>query len=183
MAATSIHERSFRDEGWRIEQYFGPSSVVQRQNLSETIETLPQVTVTDRVEFHSRPPSQGAVVHPEAIMAGSIDLNTLMLCPAVAAVLGWYPDRNDIFTFRNTDGDVVARTLYWRDGGVASRETDTAIRRHGYTVLVREDRLHHLLPYLAKNYEVRTWRTILKSSTGERISQSAHRRENPPAPP
>jgi hypothetical protein len=180
VAAVSIHERSFREESWLIEQYFGPSSTAQGETLFEFLQSLPQVTVTDRLEYHASPPTPGGILHPEPIMAGSIDLNMLMVCPTVAAAIGWHPDADDVFTLRDVAGDVVASTLCWRDGGVSSREDDRAIHRHGYAVLIKKNQLQHLLPHLSKEYELRNWRRILKSATDEHQVQSVRREELPP---
>ena len=183
VAATAVHERSFRAERWRSEQYFGPSTGAGNESLIGQIEGLPKLSITDRIELHSRRPSAGAIVHPEPIMAGSIAMNTLMLCPIVAAKLGWLSDPSDVFMFRNAQGEVIAYTLSWRDGGVASRETDTAIHRHGYAVLVRMDLLFHLMPYLAKDYEARAWRLFQRSADDDGVGRSAHRHETAPIPP
>ena len=182
LAASAIHERNSGAKKWRTEQYFGPCLAGDSQGLIEHIETLPRVIVADRFETDSQIPSFGAVVHPGTIMAGSIDLHALMLCPNVAAALKWYPDSADAFSFRSIQGDVVAYTLYWRDGGVFSRESDTGIHRYGCAVLVREDMASSFAPYLAKDYEVRAWRHFQSSQTGENLVRSAHRKEATPFP-
>lgn len=182
LAATSIHERSFRTESWLVEQYFGPGFDVESSTLFEHIQHIPKLVVTDRVELAYRAASSGAVAHPEPIMAGSIDMNELMMCPIVAAKLGWKSDPNDALTYENGKGEPVACTLYWRDGGIASRETDSSIYREGYAVLVREDCFSQLSPYLAKDYEVRAWRRFQKSEDGDSMIRSARRAEPPPTP-
>ena len=180
MAATATHERSFRDESWLTEQYFGPSIDVDSPSLFEHVQHFPKLILTDRIELRYQTPSSGAVAHPEPIMAGSIDMNELMMCPIVAAKLGWRPDPNHALTFGNGNGEPVAYTSYWRDGGIASRESNTSIRRYGCAVLVRADHFLQLGPYLAKDYEVRAWRQFQKSVNDNCIIRTARRVEPPP---
>jgi hypothetical protein len=116
-------------------------------------------------------------------MAGSIDLNELMMCPLVAAELGWNSDPNDALTFTDKNDEPVAFTQYWRDGGFASRETDTSIRREGYMVLVRADHLSQLSQYFTGNYEVRAWRRFQKFENDDSMFRSDHRQESPPVTP
>jgi hypothetical protein len=182
VAATAIHKRGFRDRNWRTEQYFGPSSEAESGDLSERIRHLPEGFVTDHVNLRSRHVSPGAIVHPRAIIAGSIGKNTLMLCPLIADKVGWRSDPNDAFTFLDREGHIVAYTLYWRDGGIPSRDVDSSIHRHGCAVLVRSDQLAHLTPYLAKDYEVRAWRRFQKSEDDDSMTRSARHQEIPPSP-
>jgi hypothetical protein len=181
LAATATHERSFRNESWLTEQYFGPRVDVESANLFEHINHLPKLIVADRIELRYQTVSSGAIAHPEPILAGSIDMNALMMCPVVAAKLGW-TNSNDALTFENEKEEPVAYTLHWRDGGIAARETNTSIRREGYTVLVREDHFSQLGPYLAKDYEVRAWRRFQKSADDDGMTKGAHRHEPAPAP-
>jgi hypothetical protein len=120
-ASRASTKRGFRDRNWRTEQYFGPSSEAESPDLSERIRHLPEGFVTDHVNLRSRHVSPGAIVHPRAIIAGSIGKNTLMLCPLIADKVGWRSDPNDAFTFLDREGHTVAYTLYWRDGGIPSR--------------------------------------------------------------
>jgi len=117
LAATATHERRFRNESWLSEQYFGPFIDVESGNLFEHIQYLPKVVLTDRIEITYSKTSLGAVARPEPTMAGSIDFNELMMCPLVAAELRWSPDSSDAIAFKDSNHEVVACTMYWRDGG------------------------------------------------------------------
>jgi len=174
--------RTFRAERWRSEQYFGPSTGAGNQSLFDQIEGLPKLSITDRSKLRSRRPSSGAIVHPEPIMAGSIDMNTLMLCPIVAAKLGWFPDSTTFSRFGMRKATLLHTHCVGETEELGSSEIDTAIHRHGYAVLVREDLLFHLMPYLAKDYEARAWRLFQQSADDEGRTRSAHRKETPPVP-
>ena len=177
LAATAFHERRTRDQRWEIEQYFGPDTGSSADSLFGQLQQLPHVFLTDRVMVLSPHPSAGGVVHPQPDFAGSVDLNTLMLCPMVAAEVGWRADPNHVFTYTDANGDVVAYTLCWRDGGVPSRQYESTVHRYGYTLLVREDQTWFLKSHLAENYLVRAWRRIRKNVDDQGLSASASRTE------
>jgi hypothetical protein len=106
LAAIATHERSFRDRSWLTEQYFGPSIEVKSANLFEHLQHIPKLAVTDRIELRYQTVSSGAIAHPEPIMAGSIDMNELMMCPVVAAKLGWLSDPNNARHLFAGDGNL-----------------------------------------------------------------------------
>jgi hypothetical protein len=110
-AATAIHKQRLRDETWRIEQYFGPATEFQGNDISHHVQHLPEVVLTNQVAVPFDAPSLGGVVRPETDIAGLIDWESLMLCPIVASQLGWRPVAGDAFTFRNTDREIVAFTI------------------------------------------------------------------------
>ena len=51
LAATATHERSFRNEKWLSEQYFGPLIDFDSANLSDHIHNIPKLVPTDRIEI------------------------------------------------------------------------------------------------------------------------------------
>ncbi len=172
LAATATHERSFRNESWLSEQYFGPLIDVESGNLFEHIQYLPKVVLTDRFEITYSKTSPGAVARPQPIMAGSIDFNELMMCPIVAAELGWSPDSNDAVTFKDSNNEVVACTMYWRDGGAGLERRKRQYAETDSLFWSERTASWSSCRSFAPGYEVRAWRRYQKSAE-DVISRSA----------
>jgi hypothetical protein len=62
----------------------------------------------------------------------------------------------------------VARTLYWRDGGILCHDYDDATFRHGYTLLVAEDRADQIRRYMAASQTATAWRVTQKNGRRSR---------------
>jgi hypothetical protein len=157
LASTAVHtRRHFRDEK-TVEQYSGPDVGSATEGLWRQLTRLPRVIIADRVACLYDGLAQGAVVHPEPDMGISVGPHLVMLCPRVAAKLGWLPDPNHVFRYLDRHGQVVAQTVWWRDGGVFAHESDSEVRSQGYLLLVPEDAAKELEPFLAKAQTVRAW--------------------------
>ena len=160
LAATALHERRRFREGWFVEQYYGPKTDQPGESLFRQLRQLPRVLVGDQTIARYEGYAPGAVVHPEPTLTDSVGLYQIMFCPNAAGELGWLPDRSNLFAYVDQNGDVVARTLYWRDGGERSREWDSAIYRYGYILLVRADQAKRIRPYLSCAMTSTAWRTV-----------------------
>jgi hypothetical protein len=180
LAAVALHERRQNSELLTVEQYFGPNIQSDPSTLFDQLRELAGAFISDRVIVGSRDPSPGAVVHPAPTIAASVDVYSLMLCPNVASRLGWRSDPNDAFTYRDNRDKIVARTMYWRDGGVQSRHYDTAAHRHGCAILIPDELVSLIEPYMAEEYVSCAWRKIETNSSRGNASSSASRIETPP---
>src|SRR5262249_13355062 len=148
-ASTAVHmRRHFRDKK-TIEQYSGPDGSSPADDLWGQLSSLPRVIIADRIACLYDGFAQGAVVHPKPDMGASVGPHLVMLCPRVAAKLGWGPDPKHVFRLLDRHGRVVAQTLCWRDGGVFAHESDRGGRSQGCILLVREDAAKELEPFLA----------------------------------
>lgn len=177
LAATAIHvRRNFRDE-WIVEQYFGPDTCRAEEDLFRQLRRLPRVVVADGAVPMYEGFAPGAVVHPEPVMVGSVDLHMVMLCPRVAAALGWRPDPRHAFTYFDKSDQVVARTIYWRDGGERSRESDADVFRYGFVLVAREDEAERIRPYLSKAQVSRAWRRTQRNGSEGRSAACGSRFE------
>jgi hypothetical protein len=158
LAATAIHERSRFRDALVVQQYFGPVGAECGDSLFDQLQYLPRVVVGDRTMPQYEDLAQGAVVWPRPTIADSVELYQIMLCPRVADQLGWHANNRNLFEYRDHHGEVVAQTLFWRDGGIRRYSTDDEIHRRGYLLLVRADRASHLTPYLSSSVAARAWR-------------------------
>jgi hypothetical protein len=175
LAATAVHRRHYFQKEWIVEQYYGPDAGKSQDGLSSQLLRLPRVLVLDNLYPLYDGLAPGAVVHPLADISGSIPFNLVALCPGVAAELDWRPDPRDLFRYRDSQDEVVAQTVYWRDGGVHSREPDTGSFGAGYILVVRKDRADAIAPYLVSDIVSNAWRTADDKRTEERIVSCASR--------
>jgi energy-coupling factor transporter ATP-binding protein EcfA2 len=173
LAATASHRRHQFQKEWTVEQYYGPNASKGQEGLSIQLLRLPKVLVLDELYTLYDGPAPGAVVHPLANISGSVPSNMVALCPAVASEMGWHSDPLHLFTYLDSQDQVVAQTLYWRDGGVHSREADTGVFSVGYVLVVREDRAEEIAPYLASETVSRAWRATAENGTHGREVKSA----------
>lgn len=122
--------------------------------------------------------AQGAVAWADTVAVTGHSDATLMFCPHVAAALGWRNDTADIFAYRNSDGEVAARTIRWRDGGLRSDNTDRQTVRTGQVVVVKSVERKKIVHYFNHEMIFASWRSI-KSYDRPLRQQSAfwHRRE------
>jgi hypothetical protein len=175
LGATAIHTRQHFAEQYTVEQYFGPDLGPSENGVFQYLTLLPRVVVADRVLVTDDEEGPGALVQPEPVMAGSVDLNSVMFCPLIALRLGWQPDPNNAFTTLNERNEIVAKTLTWRDGGERRSDVDSEVHRHGYAVLVRKDQSEKIKPYLAKKYVACAWRAIQKGVNSDATVRSCSR--------
>jgi hypothetical protein len=169
LASTAVHtQRYLRDER-TVEQYSGPDVGPADMGLWSQLTRLPRVIIADRVACLYDGFAQGAVVHPDPDIGVSVGPHLVMLCPRVAAKLGWRPDLRHVFRYLDGDGQVVAETVCWRDGGVFAHQSDNEIRSQGAILLVRDDAAKELEPFLAKSQTVRAWRMTETRREEDRI--------------
>jgi len=157
LAAVSIHERGFREEKWIAEQYFGPKLKQQEDELFMQLQRIPALLVTDRLNYSFSESCPGSVAHILPTVAG-FEVCPLSLCPLGAAALSWLQVPDDVFTYTDALGAKSAWVLYWRDGGIAARETDSGIHRHGFALVVERKYGNQLGQHLPAQYEVLAWR-------------------------
>jgi hypothetical protein len=168
LAATAVHaRRRFRDERM-IEQYFGPDIGRVGGDLLDQMRDLPRVLITGEVEPLYEGFALGGVARPMPTISSLIDDHTIMLCPRVAAAVGWRPDSKHSFTYLDSSGMVVAQTLYWRDGGELSREADAAAVSRGCILIVREDRASDVERYFATARWMAAWRIAQENGRDSR---------------
>ena len=91
---------------------------------------------------------------------GAIEPYTLSLCPRVAGNLGWQHDENNVLAIRDGSGEIAARTVRWRDGGVRSSFTDDAMFGQGTMLVVTEDKIDQLRAFLSPKTVTRAWHSV-----------------------
>jgi hypothetical protein len=158
LASTAVHERHHFRNGWFVEQYSGPDFGLADSGLWSQLQRLPRVVIAGGVGPLYDGLGEGAVVHPQPDIAGSVSPYTVMLCPRVAAGFGWRADPGDLFTYRDSAGRIVAHTLFWRDGGVLSGDTDSTVLGRGCVLLLAEDCMDSLIPLLSSAQIAIAWR-------------------------
>jgi hypothetical protein len=162
IAATAVHRMRELEDEWIIEQYCGPDSEESGADLSRHLRLLSRAVAADRVIPVYDGVAPGGVVHVEPDIAGSIDEHMIALCPRAAETLGWRADSRDAFTYLDGDGQMVARTLRWRDGGIRSHQTDRAVFSEGHVLIVKEAVAERVRSFAAPARIARAWRIAQK---------------------
>jgi hypothetical protein len=176
LAAVSTHERGFREEKWVAEQYYGPKLKRQEDELFVQLQRIPSLLVTDRPNYSFSKPCPGLVAHVLPTIPG-FEVCPLSICPLGSATLGWLQMPEDAFTYTDSLGVKSAWVLYWRDGGIASRETDSGVHRHGFALVVDRKYGNQLRQLLPIQYEMLAWRR--KQEAGEDVDFRMTRQEVP----
>jgi hypothetical protein len=170
LAAVLIHERGFREERWVAEQYYGPKLKRQEDELFVQLQRIPGLQVTDRSNYSFSKPCPGFVAHILPTVAG-FEVCPLSLCPLGAAALSWLQVPDDVFTYTDALGAKSAWVLYWRDGGIAARETDSNIHRHGFALVAERKYGNQLQQLLPTQYEMLAWRRQQKAGEDFRMAR------------
>jgi hypothetical protein len=168
LASTAVHERYHFHDRWTVEQYFGSDCGLAEEGLWAQLQCLPSVIIAGGVAPLYEGLAEGAVVYARSDIAGSVESNTVMLCPRVAREVGWRADPQDLFTYRDGRGRVVAQSLFWRDGGIHCREVESFVRR-GCILLLADDSMEALRHFVAQGQVAIAWRATEKLGEDKRI--------------
>ncbi|MBK8176580.1 MAG: hypothetical protein IPK66_15305 [Rhodospirillales bacterium] len=169
LASTAVHKRRHFQDERIIEQYTGPDHGGTDTDLSSLLGQLPRVIIIGSVLPLYEGPAEGAVVYAVPDIAGSTGNNVVMLCPVIASLLNWRPGTYDPFTYRDSEGNVVAQTLRWRDGGVVTDLAETSAIGRGCVLLMREDHTEEIRPFLLSSQTVKAWRISQKAGGTQRV--------------
>lgn len=136
-ATASFERRQFQDQ-WDIDRYFGygvttPESSVHRQRAK-----LPTVFFGEDFEPLYTAPSRSGVAELRDGIASALPSPGLCFCPRLAAACGWISDAEGPLRWRDVDGQVMAETRFWRDGGIASENYGRTWTGEGCLVAVAE---------------------------------------------
>lgn len=169
VASVSRRKCRYAGESWIAEQYYGPSrsGIDNWTSMSKALASFPCVLIPDDFVPLYDGPVLGAVVMFQPDYLGTIEPCTLSLCPRVASSLGWQHDRDNVLSIRDGSGEIVARTVRWRDGGVRSSFTDDAMFGQGTMLVVAEDKMDQMRAFLSPKTVTRAWHTIRGDRTSE----------------
>jgi hypothetical protein len=178
LAYAAVHEsRNFKEVSI-VEQYRGPNCGLAKDGLSSQLWKLPRILIFDDFYPLYKGPAEGAVVHPVRDIACSVPSHSIMLCPVVAARLGWRLDQTNAFRYIDDRGDTVVETTFWRDGGVLTDDHDPTGRAFGQLLTVREDCLEDLRPFLDASYVGKAWRATETRGHDDRVVSCAERTQH-----
>jgi hypothetical protein len=176
LAATAVHKRRHFREEWMVEQYSGPDYRVVDADLYSQLRRLPSVVIFAGIDPLYEDAAKGAVVHAIPDPAGSVGDYVVMLCPVIAATLGWCQAAGNPFKYFDAEGQLVAQTLRWRDGGMQSKVSDTTVIGCGNLLLLREHRVEELRPFLPASQISIAWRVVRAAGKGEPVVTSGSRK-------
>jgi hypothetical protein len=176
LAATAVHKRRHFHEEWMVEQYSGPEHGVVDQDLYSQLRRLPSVIIFDGIVPLYEGAAKGAVVHAIPDIAGSVGNHVVMLCPLIATTLGWRQAAGNPFKYFDEEGQLVAQTLSWRDGGMQGEVSDKTIVGSGHLLLLREHHVEELRPFLPAGHISIAWRVVQTAGEDERVVTTGSRK-------
>jgi hypothetical protein len=119
--------------------------------------------------------AKGAIVGFRGDAAGSFPEYGLGLCPVAAAHAGAKIDRRSPFIWLDKNGSVIARTIWWREGGFRADDTDDTLRGHGSMLLVRASFVKELDQVIGEQLRITAWRNLSHRRKGSKSASVAHR--------
>ena len=109
--------------------------VGDRNGLAEWSRLLPQALWVDGLRATTEQPARTIVRRLSVGLAPQVPAYQLVLCPHWLERLGWRSHPDNWLVYQNHDGQVVARLVWWRDGGPVDFGDD-AIWGEGVYVVV-----------------------------------------------
>jgi hypothetical protein len=111
-----------------------------QQKLDEFLDDLPEVFgsggVTPLYRHYEMSASRIACLNPHRLQG--VPIAFLMLCPLAAAQLRWRHDASRVGLYHDTQGNEMARTIWWRDGLPQPVEQDQSWAEGQQVVLTNE---------------------------------------------
>lgn len=176
VASVARFERTHFAEVLAVDRLTLPeASTGECRSLSEAWSKLDDVLVAGSSLAAYRKQPAGAVVAVWPDAAHSFPDYGLTLCPRIANSVGIRPDEADPFTFRDTSGAIVVRTLWWREGGFRSGDTEDDLRGSGCALLVRGSAIDALAPFIGERVRVSAWRSFQERKDAAELTSSHHR--------
>lgn len=109
--------------------------VEEWKDLDEALRVLPRVIGYSPPHPIYRQPSLSVVARVDTRGVATAPENLLLICPHWAKRLGWSAHPENPLVYRDGDGTVVVRTIWWRDGGPRDARDDVQ-RGEGVLVLL-----------------------------------------------
>lgn len=105
-------------------------------DLVEGINGLPSVLSIDSpVPMYQEEDSE-LVCQVQADLYGDLKKSAITICPYVARSLGWVRSAGSPFAFADSNGEIVAQTIFWIDGTNAERGYDAELFGAGQALLI-----------------------------------------------
>jgi hypothetical protein len=180
LAATAVHQRHGFSETWTVRQYYGPQGQEVSKSLRQQLDSLPQVFVFAHAEALYDTLSVGGVARPRSLPSSPFEPEAIILCPNLARKLGWHQHPSDAFTCLDGSGSIVAFTMCWRDGVIASTSRDSSESRYGYLLLVNQEHYSDIEPSLSLKYASVAWRQLQQTTSDIIIKGLGIREEERP---
>jgi hypothetical protein len=116
-----------------------------------------------------RPPSKHLIARFVPQGCGLISTEPPVICPHWASRLNWSSHPNNFFVYRDWNGTVVARTIWWRDGSPRDVRDDS-LRGEGFLVLATPAGAAQLRKMTGElEIEARCWRSVIPERDGDPI--------------
>ncbi|ABE44554.1 ATP-binding protein [Polaromonas sp. JS666] len=130
---------AFRE--YRLERLRAPFlEVGVRDSLAEWFELLPRARWADGVKAMTRDPAPTIVRRFSDSVMSLVPRYQLVICPYWLRRLGWHSHENNWLVYVDGSGDLMARIVWWRDGGPVDVDDDVIWGEGVYVSLTAEGR-------------------------------------------
>lgn len=176
LAAITRYERTRFNEVLAVDRLAVPAiSMDEAESLDDAYTSLKCALVAGIAYPIYRDAAKGAVVSFRDDAAGSFPEYGLGLCPVAAAHAGAKVDRQNPFIWLDGKGSLVARTIWWREGGFRADDTDDTLRGHGAMLLARASFVKELGQATGAQLRVSAWRNLSHRRNGSQSASVSHR--------
>lgn len=176
LAAVTRYERTHFNEVLAVDRLAVPAiSMDEAESLDDAYTSLNFALVAGIAHPIYRNTAKGAIVGFRGDAAGSFPEYGLGLCPVAAAHAGAKIDRRSPFIWLDKNGSVIARTIWWREGGFRADDTDDTLRGHGSMLLVRASFVKELDQVIGEQLRITAWRNLSHRRKGSKSASVAHR--------
>jgi len=176
LAAVTRYERTRFNEVLAVDRLAVPAiSMDEAESLDDAYTSLKSALVAGITYPIYRDAAKGAVVSFRDDAAGSFPEYGLGLCPVAAAHVGAKVDKQNPFIWLDDKGSLVARTIWWREGGFRADDTDDTLRGHGSMLLARASFVKELGQATGAQLRVSAWRNLSHRRNGSQSASVSHR--------
>lgn len=161
VAGWGRHQSFARSADLTAEQVYG--AIPEGDTLAKSLDALPSMLTRTRLILQR---TAGARPLVRQLIGGAFwrDSPSIGLCPVLAADLGWRPDPRNPTRFVDGDGDVMVRTLTWRDSGCVGRLHGETVLRQGQLIVASAPAADRLSGLPEVSGLARAWRSVKRGS-------------------
>lgn len=160
IAAVGSFERTSLRREITEEHLFVAAENREADNVDAALWKLPQIAMFQGFVPLYEGNASGAIASIRIDLAGSLPERAITLCPRVAKGIGLQPAPTDPLSYINEDGESVVRSIWWRDGGIHRRDSDSPLRGEGFIIIATEAVAERLKPFLGEKSTMRIWRRV-----------------------
>lgn len=153
-------------------------AVGERADFNESVQMLPQAVWADGFKVSTKEPARSIVRRLSERYMPDVPEYQLVICPNWTHQLGWVVHPRNWLLYVDRSGEIVARTVWWRDAGPVDVEDD-AIWGEGVYISVTSSGMAQIEKVRGKlRIATHATRAVVRSrDEGRQLTRSAFRQE------